>query len=384
VTTSQDIGSLWNNHGQPVLDWVQDNAQPVLFGAGAAGAILMAALAWRYLRHGETHAKLGVLAVTLATAFAMEGMFEVANGPLGLNVAGSLMFCATFEIVMLHQGTLAAHKLKQDPDCDIRRHMTFVWIVAGASGVIASTASDSVTEVALRLATPPLAAGIWYMSLYADRAPAERQESQWIWTPQRIGVHLGLLKPGSADNLNDVFRVRRVARMVRVAGQLDTAGPRRKARLARKLTRLAQSADAQMLAQARAGFLRGATAQDTILGRAPMTQDAQPDDAQPAHTDAPRSDAQSVVFPQVARGDARAMTRVDAAPLRRGQVVMRRPDDAPEDPREAAFAQAIDAVLTQRLPLRQAARDAGVPEATLRNRLKKHDTNGHSLESAAA
>ncbi|MBM0274154.1 hypothetical protein [Micromonospora tarensis] len=199
----------------------QRHGQPVLFGAGAVGALLALVLVWRFLQTGYVHEKLGRVAVALATLFAMEGMFEVAHGPLGLNVPGSLMFCATFEVVMLHQGSLAAHKLAahvgDGPAPDISRHMRFVWLVAGASGLVASTASDSVTEVVLRLATPPLAAGIWYMSLYADKEPAKRQESRWIWTPQRIGVRLGLLKPGTVDDLAEVFRQRTVRSVVDAA-----------------------------------------------------------------------------------------------------------------------------------------------------------------------
>lgn len=200
-----------------VLTWLTGYGQPLLFGAGVVGALLALGLVLRFLRTGQVHERLGLVAVSLATLFAMEGMYEVAHGPLGLNTPGSLMFCATFEVVMLHQGSLAAHKLAAAIDGDtpdISRHMRFVWIVAVASGVIASTASSSLTEVVLRLVTPPLAAGIWYMSLYADVEPAERQPSRWIWTPQRIGVRLGLLKPGAVDDLTEVFAQRRIVALV--------------------------------------------------------------------------------------------------------------------------------------------------------------------------
>jgi hypothetical protein len=251
-----------------VTDWLTTYGQPLLFGAGATGALLALALVWRFLRTGEVHEKLGWVAVTLATLFAMEGMYEVARGPLGLNVAGSLMFCATFEVVMLHQGSLAAHKLAaalEGPAPDISRHMRFVWLVAVASGVIASTASSSITEVVLRLTTPPLAAGIWYMSLYADVEPAERQPSRWIWTPQRIGVRLGLLKPGTGDDLTEVFRQRTVRRIVDAAvivwqaertqqgsepQQLDDATARRVDRAARRLDQLAKGVDEETMAAA--------------------------------------------------------------------------------------------------------------------------------------
>jgi hypothetical protein len=243
------------------------HGQPVLLGAGAIGALVALVLLWRFLRTGAVHEKLGRVAVTLSTAFAMEGMYEVAHGPLDLNVAGSLMFCATFEVVMLHQGSLAAHKLAahvgEGPAPDISRHMRFVWLVAGASGIVASTASDSVTEVVLRLATPPLAAGIWYMSLYADKEPAERQPSRWIWTPQRIGVRLGLLKPGTVDDLAEVFRQRAVRRIVDAAvivwhadkaraatAKLDDATAKRAAKAGQRLDDLARTVDPATMAAA--------------------------------------------------------------------------------------------------------------------------------------
>lgn len=269
-----------------IADVVQAHAQHVAVGAGAVGALLALTLLWRFLRTGQVHEKLGQVAVTLATAFAMEGMYEVAHGPLDLNVAGSLMFCATFEVVMLHQGSLAAHKLAAAVDGhapDISRHMKFVWLVSIASGVIASTASDSVTEVVLRLATPPLAAGIWYMSLYADKEPAERQPSRWIWTPQRIGVRLGLLKPGSVDDLTEVFRQRRIGALVNAgmdlyaeqqAARLRDEEPGKASRLRRRdplaaalrrVQRLTKEADAGTVAAAREQLRRVLTIEHELF-----------------------------------------------------------------------------------------------------------------------
>ncbi|MEV0805716.1 hypothetical protein [Micromonospora sp. NPDC050200] len=269
-----------------VIDAAQPYAQHIAVGAGAVGALLALILLWRFVRRGHAHVKLGRVAVTLATLFAMEGMYEVAHGPLGLNVAGSLMFCATFEVVMLHQGSLAAHKLAAHygggPAPDISRHMRFVWLVAGASGVIASTASDSVTEVVLRLATPPLAAGIWYMSLYADRVPAERQPSAWIWTPQRIGVRLGLLKPGAVDDLGEVFRQRRIAALVDAGMELQAARLRQGEPAApsrwrirrqrdplaaahRRIQRLTKTASAQDVADARVQLRRVLTVEHELF-----------------------------------------------------------------------------------------------------------------------
>ena len=270
-----------------LADLAHRHGEPLLFGAGATGALLALVLVWRFLRTGHAHTKLGRLAVALATLFAMEGMFEVAHGPLGLNTAGSLMFCATFEVVMLHQGSLAAHKLAAagtGPAPDISRHMRFVWLVAVASGVIASTASDSLTEVVLRLVTPPLAAGIWYMSLYAEKPAAERQPSRWIWTPQRIGVRLGLLKPGTVEDLSAVFRQKRIAALVdagvklyaeREAAKLhgDQAESRRwwqrdqLAAATRRLQQLAKTASNEDVQAAQAQLRLTFSIEDVLLGQ---------------------------------------------------------------------------------------------------------------------
>lgn len=249
----------WLGWLDPVIraatDWLTSYGQPLLFGAGATGAALAMLVLWRFLTRGEVHAKLGVVAVGLATLFAMEGMYEVAHGPLGLNAAGSLIFCATFEVVMLHQGSLAAHKLAANASADVSRHMRFVWGVSVVSGVIASTASDGVTEVVLRLATPPLAAAIWYMSLYADKPTPQRQPSSWIWTPRRIGIHLGLIQPGEQD-LVAVDRDRRIHRLTVTSHRLHhgagwLAGWRRS-----KLRRLAIHADEDMVREAQRRIAR--------------------------------------------------------------------------------------------------------------------------------
>lgn len=237
------------------IDWVTSYGQPLLFGAGSVGAALALWVLYRFATRGEIHAKLGVLAVGLATLFAMEGMYEVARGPLDLNVAGALVFCGTFEVVMLHQGSLAAHKLAANASADVSRHMRFVWGVSVVSGVIASTASDSLTEVVLRLATPPLAAAIWYMSLYADKPTPERQPSSWIWTPRRIGIHLGLIQAGEQD-LVAVDRDRRIHRLTVTSHRLHHGSARLAGWRRARLRRLAIHADEDMVREAQRRIAR--------------------------------------------------------------------------------------------------------------------------------
>ncbi|MDM4722730.1 DUF2637 domain-containing protein [Micromonospora sp. WMMA1363] len=82
----------------------------------------------------------------------------------------------------------------------------------------------------------------------------------------------------------------------------------------------------------------------------------------------------------------RIVTQADALPRRTREVLMRRPVSAPPADRDAAMTQALDAVLTQGVSIRGAARDADVPEATLRRAVKERrevtQTNGHQFEVA--
>lgn len=232
-----------------VANLAQTYAQPILFGAGATGALLGTLLIWRFFRTGHAHTRVGSLAVALATAFAAEGMWEVATGPMGLPPVMAAGLFGMFEVVMVSQGLLAKFKLAQNPPGDVRRHMNFVWAVAAASGIVASTASNSVPEFLLRLCAPAVGAGIWWMGITADKPAGAVQPTSWIWTPRRIGIQLGLIQPGQQD-LVQVDRDRRIDAITVTAhrlhhGSKSLAGWRKS-----KLRRLALQADDAMVAEA--------------------------------------------------------------------------------------------------------------------------------------
>ncbi|WP_112678830.1 hypothetical protein [Micromonospora saelicesensis] len=232
-----------------VADFAQTYATPILFGAGTVGALLGVLLIWRFLRTGHAHTRVGFLAVVLATAFAAEGMWEVARGPLKLSVPMAIGLFGMFEVVMVAQGLLAKHKLAQTPPGNPRRHMNFVWAVAAGSGVVASSASSSVPEFLLRLFAPAVGAGIWWMGITADKPASAVQPTSWIWTPRRIGIHLGLIKPGAQD-LEKVDRDRRIDAITVTAHRLHHGSDRLKSWRKSKLRRLALEADDAMVAEA--------------------------------------------------------------------------------------------------------------------------------------
>ncbi|MEU5946332.1 DUF2637 domain-containing protein [Micromonospora sp. NPDC047465] len=108
------------------------------------------------------------------------------------------------------------------------------------------------------------------------------------------------------------------------------------------------------------------------------------DAAPAAPSGAPASAAPKPAQPAVTR----FVTQADALPRRTREVVMRRPVSAPPADRDAAMAQALDAVLKGGASIRGAARDADVPEASLRREVNKRreatQTNGHQFELAGS
>ncbi|MBM0279652.1 G protein-coupled receptor family protein [Micromonospora tarensis] len=259
-----------------VADFAPTYATPILFGVGTVGALLGVLLIWRFFRTGHAHTRVGFLAVVLATAFAAEGMWEVARQTLKLPPLMALGLFGMFEVVMVSQGLLAKHKLTQTPPGDVRRHMNFVWAVAAGSGIVASSASDSVPEFLLRLCAPAVGAGIWWMGITADKPASAVQPTSWIWTPRRIGIHLRLIKPGAQD-LEQVDRDRRIDAITVTAHRLHHGSPRLARFRKAKLRRLALEADDAMVAQAQQRVARVNRIEKLTSPDAPTTQ---PSDAE--------------------------------------------------------------------------------------------------------
>lgn len=320
-------------------------------------------------------ASLTFAASVIALGFSAEGMWEVATGALHLAKWQAVLLFAFAEILMLSEANQARKKIADDRDP--RRHIRAVWIIAVVAGLAAGSHADNLSGQVIRFFMPMAVAWQWSSRIKDDLPEVARQESSWIWTPRRLGVELGLLKPGSADDLSEVFRRRNVDRMVRLARLIDTGSTRLVASREGQLRKLAEGATAQMLAEVRERHQRGADARALILD-GPAHPPAQPA-AQPAQVvrapepELPRMPAQ-VQLPQVAQ-----------APARRGQVVLRTPKEPVADPsadeREAALERAVARVRGGESN-RAAARAEGVPESTVRDRMKQ--TNGHSFEMVAA
>ncbi|WP_030487251.1 helix-turn-helix domain-containing protein [Micromonospora chokoriensis] len=338
----------------------------------AIGALLVAVLLVlaRVTRSQKGRsATLTFAASVIALGFSAEGMWEVATGALHLAKWQAVLLFAFAEILMLSEANQARKKIAEGRDP--RRHIRAVWIIALVAGLAAGSHADNLSGQVIRFFMPMAVAWQWSSRIKDDLPEVARQESSWIWTPRRVGVELGLLKPGSADDLSEVFRRRNVDRMVRLARLIDTGSTRLVASREGQLRKLAEGATAQMLAEVRERHQRGADARALILDGV-----AHPVAQVPAHPvahpepDLPRMPAQ-MQLPQVAQASAR-----------RGQVVLRTPTEPVAEPsadeREAALLRAVARVRSGESN-RAAARAEGVPESTLRDRLK---TNGHSFEPA--
>lgn len=216
----------------------------VILSVGAATALVAVVLGWRWFRHGEAHQRTGTLAVVLATLFSAEGMWEVARGALHLEVYLALVLFGVFEVVMVNQGLLAKHKLANEAPTGARRHMRFVWLIAFATGGIASTNSSNLTEFLLRLTVPSVAAGIWWTTLTADGIAKVKSAVTFRWSPRRLALWLGIIEPGEND-VKDVDRARRLDTLIDLVHLRQTG--KLSARQARRLARLERHADDEML-----------------------------------------------------------------------------------------------------------------------------------------
>ncbi|WP_255608968.1 hypothetical protein [Micromonospora sp. PLK6-60] len=250
-----------------LLDQLADLAEQhraLLLTVGGAALLLLTAAAWWARRRGNRGAAYRWAAGAVAVALSAEGMWEVATESLGFAWWKALLLFAFAELAMLNEAHQAKARVSAEREPGV--HGVAVWVIAVGAGLIAASNAANTAEYLLRLGAPTLLAWQWWSDLIADRPDRERQPSRWVWTPQRIGVRLGLLKPGGLDDLGAVFRQRNVERMVRLADRIDTGSERLADRRALRLRRLAQSATPEMLAEVGERYRRGLDVTAVIFG----------------------------------------------------------------------------------------------------------------------
>lgn len=197
------------------LDVAQDNAQHVAVGAGIIGALIAARTIRRFTKdrdHDEVATNLGVLLFLVVTT---EGMWEVVRNKLGVPVPLAVAMFAAYDVVIYAQRASALKALAKDKNARIGLYLAIIWGMSIAASITVSFASGNAAVWFLRFFSPLVGAALATQKILAKRGDgAKRQESNWIWTPDRLLVRWGWKKPGAVDDLGEVFAKRRIAALV--------------------------------------------------------------------------------------------------------------------------------------------------------------------------
>ncbi|MBG6070056.1 hypothetical protein [Micromonospora ureilytica] len=360
----------------------------VLLAAGGVLLVLLVLAGWWARRRGNRGAAYRWAAGAVAVALSAEGMWEVATESLGFAWWKALLLFAFAELAMLNEAHQAKARVKLDREPGV--HGVAVWVIAVGAGLIAASNAANTAEYLLRLGAPTLLAWQWWSDLIADRPDRERQPSRWIWTPQRLGVRLGLLQPGSLDDLGVTFRQRNVDRMVRLADRIDTGSKHLTGRRALKLRRLAQGSTPEMLAEVSERYRRGLDVAAVIFGDQPA------DDVTPESESTPvdpwdYAESSATVTPAPAEPAAKPrVSRPRARSLTSAQKVARAAAKLPDASAAQIAAKAGVSESTARRympplpPAADLAESLAVPEGTVADHYARmgYDADGHDLASA--
>jgi hypothetical protein len=247
VNLLRKLTALWDQH--------QDAA---VIGAGALALVLVAVVAWRIWHSAERSKILDRLTAVVVMAWTSEGLVHVALSTFKLPAAFVAITFFVFEAMMLSAGMKAEeYRRRRGVPGPAGR---YVFLIAAVSGVVSSFGAGSAGEVFLRIVLPPLAVGLWWISLLMDRADdteeikaartraAEEREATWVHTPRSVAVRLGLMKPGRSTT-TEAQREAQIRRMVELADAADGRTGKARARRLARLRRLTRTADEAMVVE---------------------------------------------------------------------------------------------------------------------------------------
>lgn len=297
---------------------------------GAAVLLLVAGVAVTRatLRNRRAPRIFAKLVMLLALGWSAEVMFHIVRVDLAQGWGPTIAMFGVFEAAFL----LAAHRAEKHmanhewPG----HHLRTVLGVAVIMACVGFLASHSWTERLIRVAVPLIAVKIWRDGLY-DGRETKPSASSWLWTPKNLAIWLGALRPGEND-VNVISRERLITRMVNLEFKRQYGDARRRGRYAERLMRLSLQADDSVVREVR-----------TRVGRAQwftMTP------LRGSVRNAAQEPTQELA--QVARKATRPVTQAGADP----------------------GTEAAQLYLSGRTSsIRKAARQVGVSEGTVRNRL---------------
>lgn len=270
--------------------FIDDYGDQVVIGAGSVGMLFALVAIRKFVKnneHDEVAANLGVFLFLVVTT---EGMWEVVRHKLNVDPWLAVSMFAAFDVVIYAQGKSAIRKLTADSGARIGSHLAIIWALSVAASVTVSFASGNAATWSFRFFAPLVGAALWTQKVLELRKQgAERQESNWIWTPTRLMVRWGWMKPGAADDLTEVLRKRTVEQIVDAAVVVWLARPvdgvapdpkvvEKAGKAAQRLQALAKTADPQTVAAARAQLRIAVGIQDELFAGLGQAVDKVDDD----------------------------------------------------------------------------------------------------------
>jgi hypothetical protein len=265
---AEQVNAFWHDH-----------ATGVIVGAGLLALALAVYGLVRFARSHQRSRWVSVLAALVALAWTSEGLWEVARYTLGLPVGFAAFTFFVFEAMMLSAALQAEeHRRRHGAPGAAGR---YVWVLALLTATVVALNASTGVEAVLRFAVPLAVAGLWWVSVTAERdsdtnevrqrreQAAAAREATWTVTPSTVLVRLGLRRPG-AQTTTEAERAYRRRRMVVHADRLAAAGSKPAARWsAYRLRRLARQATAEDVAVVREQVHRAAGIVATVLAPAP-------------------------------------------------------------------------------------------------------------------
>lgn len=305
------------------LDALLRFTSPALTAAMAGAGVVFAVMLILAVRRLSAVKLAVAVAVAIGIGTSVEGMYNLAVGPLKLHGVWLLIPAVLFESAAIATGARAQAHAKQHGHPG--RYAGTVWAFAFAAGVVTSLNGHSVAECAFRLVAPLIGTAVWYQSLSGGgKAP---DAITWVLTPRRLLVRIGLAQPGETDVIS-VHREQRINALTVRAHQFHHGALLPKRWVRWRLRQLALAADDGMVAAAQDRVARvhriealTAPVRDTGADTPPSVAAAIAAVIDPATVADMSADTAAVM----ARTDGRTPRKVSTATLA-ARILAKRPD----------------------------------------------------------
>lgn len=262
---SAGLTQFWENYGAVVI-----------LSVGVFALVLVVWALWRFNKTGNKSKVVSTFAAVVVMLWTSEGLLQAAIETFKIPWQFAVMSFFVFEAMMLAAALKAEENRKSRGLPGAAGQ--YVFVVAAVSGVITAFGAESAGLIAFRVILPPLAVGLWWVLLVADRdddspdIKAERtkaradREATWAITPRTVLVRLGVMRPGKTTT-TEAQREYLRDRMVALADAAESLPPnsRRRGRLVRKLRVLTRGADEALVADVAQRVDRARRAEELMI-----------------------------------------------------------------------------------------------------------------------